>query len=109
MRRRSLEKRTAGGEKKPGDGTTFPTTGDTVVCHYTGSLTATGDVFDSSMPKGRPFEVCLGKGEVIQGWDRAFTQISVGEQAVSRMSTSRTRRLATPVTNTPLRPHETLR
>lgn len=51
-----------------GDGTTYPTQGQELVMHYTGSL-EDGTVFDSSVRKGRPFKFRIGIGQVIQGWD----------------------------------------
>ncbi|XP_026293969.1 peptidyl-prolyl cis-trans isomerase FKBP1A [Frankliniella occidentalis] len=64
----------------PGDGQTFPKTGQTVVVHYTGTLTS-GQKFDSSRDRGVPFKFRLGKGEVIKGWDEGFAQLSVGQKA----------------------------
>lgn len=51
--------------------------GDTVRIHYTGTL-ADGSTFDSS--EGRdPLEFKLGAGQVIPGFDKAVTGMSVGE------------------------------
>lgn len=65
---------------KPGDGQTFAKKGDTVVVHYTGTLT-NGKKFDSSRDRGKPFETKIGVGKVIKGWDEGFTQLSKGERA----------------------------
>ena len=65
---------------RAGDGQTYPKTGQTVVVHYTGTLTS-GQKFDSSRDRGVPFKFRLGKGEVIRGWDEGFAQLCVGEKA----------------------------
>jgi len=65
---------------KPGDGKTFPKPGQTVVAHYTGTLT-NGKKFDSSRDRNKPFEFQVGRGQVIRGWDEGFAQMSVGQQA----------------------------
>jgi len=64
----------------PGDGSTFPKTGQTVVVHYTGTL-QNGTKFDSSRDRGSPFKFRIGKGEVIKGWDQGVAQMSVGQRA----------------------------
>ncbi len=53
------------------------TEGCRVVVHYTGKLTD-GTVFDSSIPRGQPFDFVLGAGRVIQGWDKGFAGMKVG-------------------------------
>ncbi|XP_044747051.1 peptidyl-prolyl cis-trans isomerase Fkbp12 [Coccinella septempunctata] len=65
---------------RPGDGSTFPKTGQTVVVHYTGTL-QNGTKFDSSRDRGAPFKFRIGKGEVIKGWDEGVAQLSVGQRA----------------------------
>ena len=50
----------------PGNGQK-PKQGNKVEVHYTGTLT-TGQVFDSSHKRGRPFTFTVGIGEVIRGW-----------------------------------------
>jgi len=65
---------------KPGDGVTFPKRGQTVVVHYTGTLT-NGKKFDSSRDRGDPFKFKIGEGQVIRGWDEGVAQLSVGQRA----------------------------
>ena len=49
--------------------------------HYTGKLTD-GNKFDSSRDRNQPFQFPLGQGRVIQGWDKGFSTMSVGEKAI---------------------------
>ncbi len=58
-----------------------PKTGETVVVHYTGTLT-NGVKFDSSRDRGEPFEFKLGAGRVIKGWDEGIARLRVGDQAI---------------------------
>jgi len=67
----------------PGDGKTFPRSGDKVHVHYTGTLAADGKEFDSSRAPGKkPFVFVLGAGLVIQGWEEGIARLSLGERAV---------------------------
>lgn len=54
-----------------------PTPGQTVVVHYTGTLTD-GKVFDSSVERGQPFSFKIGVGQVIKGWDEGVMSMKVG-------------------------------
>lgn len=68
----------------PGDGVTFPQKGNMLTMHYTGSLAATGKVFDSS--RGRePFKFTIGIGQVISGWDQGIMHMSLGERSILRI------------------------
>ena len=59
--------------------------GQRAVVHYTGWLydPARGDdkgaQFDSSHPRGTPFDFTLGAGQVIRGWDEGVAGMRVGE------------------------------
>ncbi|KAF3284612.1 FK506-binding protein 1A [Orbilia oligospora] len=57
-----------------------PQPGQTVIMHYTGTLTD-GTKFDSSVDRGSPFETAIGVGRVIKGWDEAVPTMRVGEKA----------------------------
>lgn len=51
--------------------------GQRAAMHYEGKL-ENGEVFDSSRSR-QPFEVTLGAGQVIKGWDEAIPGMKVGE------------------------------
>ena len=51
----------------------------TVAVHYTGML-INGQVFDSSVDKGVPFEFVLGQRKVIPAWDEAVATMRVGDK-----------------------------
>lgn len=53
--------------------------GKKVSVNYTGKL-LNGNIFDTSVGKA-PFEFELGKGQVIPGWDEAFTLMQAGGKA----------------------------
>jgi FKBP-type peptidyl-prolyl cis-trans isomerase FkpA len=56
-----------------------PKNGQTVQVHYTGKL-LNGNVFDSSVQRGTPFEFALGMGQVIKGWDEGIALMKTGEK-----------------------------
>ncbi len=53
--------------------------GERISVAYTGKLTD-GTIFDSSIPRGEPFKLTLGKGEVIPGWEIGLLGMKVGEK-----------------------------
>lgn len=53
--------------------------GDTLIVDYTGVLSDTGDLFDTSYLRGIPFDFVLGRGGVILGWDIGLLGTSAGE------------------------------
>ena len=61
---------------KVGTGATAQS-GQHVKVDYTGWLT-NGKKFDSSVGTGRPFELMLGAGQVIKGWDEGIVGMKVG-------------------------------
>ncbi len=54
-----------------------PEAGQTLAVHYTGWL-SDGTKFDSSLDGGTPFELALGEGQVIPGWDEGLATMKVG-------------------------------
>jgi FKBP-type peptidyl-prolyl cis-trans isomerase len=51
--------------------------GKKIKVDYTGWLTS-GKKFDSSVGTGHPFELMLGAGQVIKGWDEGIVGMKVG-------------------------------
>ncbi|KAJ5158687.1 uncharacterized protein N7500_008338 [Penicillium coprophilum] len=73
-----------------GTGSGSPASGDMVTIHYSGWLYDAkksnkgfqGKQFDSSRLPGRgPFNVQIGVGKVIKGWDEGVMQMTLGEKA----------------------------
>lgn len=56
-------------------------TGDTIQVHYTGTLFANGEKFDSSLDRD-PFSLTLGVGQVISGWDEGLQGVCLGEKRI---------------------------
>lgn len=52
---------------------------DTVKVHYTGKLTANGQVFDSSLER-EPLEFTLGQGMLIPGFEKGIIDMKVNEK-----------------------------
>ncbi len=56
-----------------------PSAGATVTAHYTGMF-LDGRVFDSSVQRGKPFDLQVGVGQVIRGWDETLLDMKKGEK-----------------------------
>ena len=54
------------------------TSGRKVEVHYVGVAFSSGEEFDASWNRGRPFEFKLGKGQVIPGWDAGVQGMRAG-------------------------------
>ena len=57
-----------------------PSAGNQIQIHYTGTLAATGEEFDSSRHTAYPFAFELGANKVIKGWEIAVATMHVGER-----------------------------
>jgi peptidylprolyl isomerase len=64
--------------KSKEQGMTLAKNGDTVTVHYTGTL-ADGSIFDSTAGE-EPMVFTLGDGELIEGFEEAILNMSVGEK-----------------------------
>lgn len=64
--------------KKDGSGDT-PKEGAQVSVHYEGSF-VNGNIFDSSIKRGKPIDFPVGKKQVIAGWDEALLTMKKGEK-----------------------------
>ena len=53
--------------------------GKQVEVNYTGYLTD-GNIFDSSIKRGVPFDFILGEGKVIRGWDEGIALMHTGDK-----------------------------
>lgn len=53
--------------------------GDVVIVNYTGTL-ENGTKFDSSLDRGQPFGLILGKGMVIPGWEEGILGMKKGDK-----------------------------
>lgn len=54
--------------------------GTQATVHYSGYF-KDGKMFDSSVERGQPFKVKVGKGQVIKGWDEGLALLRKGEKA----------------------------
>lgn len=60
---------------------TKPKKGNKVIVHYTGHL-LNGEIFDSSLDRGDPFDFIIGQGRVIEGWDEGIPLMRKGEKGI---------------------------
>ena len=85
-----------GVEKKlltEGNGKDYPSKGDEVTIEYTGNLydeaeasnDYRGNQFDSSVGRG-DFQIQIGVGQVIKGWDEGVIGMSLGEKSILTIS-----------------------
>jgi len=57
-------------------------TGDTATVHYLGQLREEPAPFDESYSRGTTFDVQLGAGRVIQGWDEGLVGVPAGSRVL---------------------------
>jgi len=69
-----------------GDQKTFPQHGQTVRAHYTLFLDDCTMIESSRDNGGEPFEFVTGIGQVIEGWEVAIPQLSLGQRAAVTLS-----------------------
>ena len=62
----------------------MPSPGDRAHVHYTATIESTGELFDCSRAKGRPFSFKLGANEVISGWDFGVATMPAGRARAAR-------------------------
>lgn len=55
-----------------------PNPGDVIKVHYYGILGKDGTRFDDSFTRGAPYELAIGRGSVIQGWDEGLLLLPKG-------------------------------
>lgn len=67
-------------EKEAGTGAQ-PAEGQNVKVNYTGKL-INGNVFDSSFDRGEPITFVIGRGAVIEGWDKGIALMKEGGKAM---------------------------
>ena len=60
------------------------TNGNLISVHYTGMF-LDGEIFDSSVKRGTPFEFVLGSGMVIEGWEKGFAGMKEGGKRTLRI------------------------
>jgi peptidylprolyl isomerase len=56
--------------------------GDTLTVNYVGVTFSTGDEFDASWDRGQPFQLVLGRGDVIPGWDKGLVGMRKGGRRI---------------------------
>ncbi|GAB7366276.1 hypothetical protein MBLNU230_g7833t1 [Neophaeotheca triangularis] len=54
--------------------------GDKISMNYIGTLQSTGEEFDQSYKRGKPFQFVLGSGMVIKGWELGLLDMCPGEK-----------------------------
>ena len=62
--------------------------GDIVVVNYVGVDAVEGVEFDNSWGRGAPFEVIVGRGQVIDGWREGITGMRVGGERILQIPAS---------------------
>lgn len=73
---------------KPADCTFLSQNLDQLSMHYTGTLASDGSKFDSSRDRNQPFVFQIGRGQVIQGWEKGLLDMCPGEKRKVRVELS---------------------
>ena len=56
--------------------------GDLITVGYTGVFEKSGEIFDSSFGKGKGFDLAVGTGSVIKGWDEGLQEFNKGGKGI---------------------------
>ena len=67
-------------EIQSGDKINYPKIGNKLVLHFTGWYSETKRKFESSHDKKEPATIIIGKGMMIECWERVLLKISLGEK-----------------------------
>jgi FK506-binding protein 1 len=65
---------------KEGDNATYAKSGNLITLHFTGTFVESKKKFDSSYDKNEPAKIVIGKGIMIECWERIIPKISLGEK-----------------------------
>lgn len=65
---------------KEGDDVTYAKPGNLITLHFLGTFVEPKKKFDSTYDKNEPAKIVIGKGMMIECWERVIPKISLGEK-----------------------------